>query len=253
MKNIYVIGSGKIAYSISTALSEKNINILGIYSRNKKTGETLAKKINSKFFEILYIPKKTDLIVLCIPDDEIKNIALKLKNTAVIHTSGCTDIKLLKNHSNRYGVIWPIQTFLQNKKVNFKNVPICIEANNKIFYEKLKSLFSVISNKIIKVNFKQRKLIHLSAVISCNFSNYLYSVSEKLLDEEKLDFAILKSLIIETTSNAFKYKPDKNQTGPAKRKDFGTIKKHLDLLSVKQKKEYFDIYNLITNNIIKKS
>ena len=251
MKNIYIIGSGKIAFSISMAFKKSNINILGIYSRNKNTGEKLAKKTNSKFFKKIDIPKETDLIIICVPDDEIKNVAKKIKNTAIIHTSGCSDIKLLKKCSNNYGVIWPIQTFLQNKKVNFKNVPICIEANNIIFYEKLKHLFSLISNEIIKVNFKQRKLIHLSAVFSCNFSNYLYSVSESLLSEEKLDFSILKSLIIETTNNAFKYKPEKNQTGPAKRKDFGTIKKHLDLLSLKQKKEYFDIYNLITNNIIK--
>ena len=253
MKNIYIIGSGKIAFSISTAFRKSNINILGIYSRNKNTGEKLAKKINSKFYEKLDIPKKTDLVIICVPDDEIKNIAKKIRNTAVIHTSGCSEIKLLENCSSDYGVIWPIQTFLQDKNVNFKNVPICIETNNKIFYEKLKSLFSIISNKIINVNFKKRKLIHLSAVFSCNFSNYLYSVSKDLLYEEKLDFSILKSLIIETTNNAFKYKPEKNQTGPAKRKDLGTIKKHLDLLSLKQKKEYFDIYNLITNNIIKKS
>jgi len=251
MKNIYIIGSGKIAFSLSTAFRKSNINILGIYSRNKNTGEKLAKKINSKFFKELDVPKKTDLIIICIPDDEIKNVAKKIKTNAIIHTSGCSDIKLLKNCSHNYGVMWPIQTFLQDKKAHFKNVPICIEANNKIFYEKLRSLFSLISNKVINVNFKQRKLIHLSAVFSCNFSNYLYSVSEDLLNQEKLDFVILKSLIIETTNNALKYKPKKNQTGPAKRKDLGTIKKHLDLLSLKQKKEYFDIYNVITNNIIK--
>ena len=64
-------------------------------------------------------------------------------------------------------------------------------------------------------------------------------------------FQYLKPLILETINNAFKYSPQKNQTGPAKRKDYGTIKKHLDLLSLKEKKEYFEIYNLMTNSIIK--
>jgi len=252
MKSIYLIGSGKMGCNIALALKKSNIDILGIHSRNKKTGKKLAKKVNSKYFEELIIPKKTDLIIICVPDDEIKNVSKKIQNTAIVHTAGCSDIALLKNCSKNYGVVWPIQTFLENKQANLKNIPICIEANNKIFQKKLKSLFSNISNNTINVNFKQRQLIHLAAVFSCNFSNYLYSVSEDLLSEKKLEFSILKSLILETANNAFKHSPEKTQTGPAKRKDLGTIKKHLDLLSLKKKKEYSKVYNLITNNIIKR-
>ena len=251
MKNIYLIGSGKIGFNIAIALKNSNISILGIHSRNKESGNRLAHKVNSKYFEELIIPRKTDLIIICVPDDEIQNVAKKIKNSAVIHTAGCSDIALLKDCSNNYGVVWPIQTFLENKKANLKNVPICIEANNKIFQKKLQSLFSKISNNIMNINFKQRQIIHLSAVFSCNFSNYLYSISEEILSKENLDLSILKPLILETTNNVFKYRSKNNQTGPARRKDFGTIKKHLDLLSLKEKKEYLKIYNLITNNIIK--
>ena len=41
-----------------------------------------------------------------------------------------------------------------------------------------------------------------------------------------------------------------NQTGPAVRKDFKTIEKHLAILSKNRKKKYIDVYNLITKNII---
>ena len=124
--------------------------------------------------------------------------------------------------------------------------------NSPHISETEKSLFSYISNNIIDINYKQRQLIHLSAVFSCNFSNYLYSIAEEILSKDNLDFSLLKPLILETTSNAFKFRPKNNQTGPARRKDLGTIKKHLDLLSLKEKKEYSKIYNLITNNIIKR-
>ena len=169
------------------------------------------------------------------PDDQIKIIAKKIKKIPIVHTSGSSDIKLLKNCSKYYGVVWPIQTFTNNKKVDFKKIPICIEANDDKFKDNLKILFSKISNNVINFNFKQRKLVHLSAVFSSNFSNYLYSISEELLSEQKIDFILLKSLILETTNNAFKYKPTNNQTGPAIRKDLGTIKKHLNLLSIKRK------------------
>jgi len=250
MKNIYLIGSGKIGNNIATTLNDNQIKITGIHSRNIKTGNKLAKKINSIFFEELIIPKKTELIIICVTDDQIKNVAKKINKIPIVHTSGSSDIKLLKNCSENYGVVWPIQTFTNNKKTNFKKTPICIEASNLMFYEKLNILFGKISNNIVSYNFKQRKLIHLTAVFSSNFSNYLYSISQELLSEEKIDFILLKSLILETTNNAFKQKPRKNQTGPAKRKDFGTIKKHLDLLSLKEKEKYAEIYKLITKNIM---
>ena len=250
MKNIYIIGSGKIAYNIASSLNENQINITGVYGRNIETGNKLAKKVNSKFYKELKIPKITDLIIICVPDDQIKIIAKKINKIATVHTSGSSDIKLLKNCSKYYGVVWPIQTFTNNKKANFKKIPICIEANNDKFKYDLNKLFTKISNNVINFNFKQRKLIHLSAVFSSNFSNYLYSISEELLSEQKIDFIILKSLILETTNNAFKYKPTNNQTGPAIRKDLGTIKKHLNLLSKKKKNKYAKIYSLISEYIM---
>ena len=42
----------------------------------------------------------------------------------------------------------------------------------------------------------------------------------------------------------------KNQTGPAARKDFKTIEKHLTILSKTKKKKYIDIYKSITNSIL---
>ena len=160
MKNIYLIGSGKIGNNIATTLNDNQIKITGIHSRNIKTGNKLAKKINSIFFEELIIPKKTELIIICVTDDQIKNVAKKINKIPIVHTSGSSDIKLLKNCSENYGVVWPIQTFTNNKKTNFKKTPICIEASNLMFYEKLNILFGKISNNIVGYNFKQRKLIH---------------------------------------------------------------------------------------------
>ena len=57
MKNIYIIGSGKIAYNIASSLNKNQINITGVYGRNIESGNKLAKKVNSKFFKELRIPK----------------------------------------------------------------------------------------------------------------------------------------------------------------------------------------------------
>ena len=78
------------------------------------------------------------------------------------------------------------------------------------------------------MNTKNRKIIHLSAVFSCNFINHLFYISKNILNNEKIDFSLLKPIIFETTNKAFKYNIEENQTGPAKRKDLKTIEKHLE-------------------------
>ena len=47
-----------------------------------------------------------------------------------------------------------------------------------------------------------------------------------------------------------KNKPSKIQTGPAKRKDMNTIKKHLNFIKSKNSKK---IYSILTNGIIEKN
>ena len=74
------------------------------------------------------------------------------------------------------------------------------------------------------MKYKKRKIIHLSAVFSCNFINHLFYISKNILNNEKIDFSLLKPIIYETTKKAFKYNIEENQTGPAKRKDLKLLK-----------------------------
>lgn len=247
--NICIIGSGNISMNIGLALKRSSFNINRICSRNELTGKKLAKKLNSNFSKEIIIPKKTDLVILGVPDDQIKKISKKIKCKAIIHTAGNRNIDILKNCSKNYGVVWPIQTFTK-EKVNFKDIPICIEANSKKFEILLKKIFLNLSKNIIEMNTKNRKIIHLSAVFSCNFINHLFYISKNILSDDKIDFSLLKPIIFETTNKAFKYNIEENQTGPAKRKDLKTIEKHLGILSKTKKKKYIDIYKSITDSII---
>ena len=247
--NICIIGSGNISMNIGLALKKSRFNINKICSRNELTGLKLAKKLGSNFSKEIIIPKKTDLVILGVPDDQISKISKEIKCKAIIHTSGTRNINILKNCSKNYGVVWPIQTFTK-EKVNFKDIPICIEANSKKFEILLKSLFLNLSENVFEMNIQNRKIIHLSAVFSCNFINHLFYISRDILNDKKIDFSILKPIIYETTNKAFKYSIRENQTGPAKRKDFKTIEKHLGILSKAKKKKYINIYKSMTDSII---
>ena len=138
-----------------------------------------------------------------------------------------------------------LQTFSLEKKVDFNEVPFCLEAENKKDEEQLVELANLISKKIYTINSEQRKALHVAAVFVNNFTNYLYKIGNDICKEHQVPFDILLPLIKETASKIEVLSPEKAQTGPAIRNDKKTIKNHLDLLNKEQQK----IYKMITKSI----
>ena len=138
----------------------------------------------------------------------------------------------------------------KNKSVTINEVPFYIEANNDETKNTLLDLAKSLSNNVNEINSEQRKKIHLAAVFACNFSNYMYSISEDILNQSNIDLDILKPLIIETAKKIQNNSPKTMQTGPAKRNDDVVLKNHIELLA--NSKDYQDIYKIITDNIIKR-
>jgi predicted short-subunit dehydrogenase-like oxidoreductase (DUF2520 family) len=227
MISVLLVGKGNVAKHLhDTFLSIDNIVFTQISSRDLKN-----------------IPK-ADITIVAVSDDAIAEVSSKIKNTFVVHTSGACSINELKNTTNK-GVFYMLQTFSKDKKVDFNEVPFCLEAENKKDEEQLKELANLIGEKIYSINSEQRKALHVAAVFVNNFTNYMYNIGSDICKEHQVPFDILLPLIKETASKIETLSPEKAQTGPAIRKDKTTIKNHLDLLNKEQQK----IYKLITKSI----
>ena len=113
------------------------------------------------------------------------------------------------------------------------------------------SIAQAISKKVIHLNSKQRKHLHLAAVMACNFSNLMYQFSQEICVKENIPFDILRPLILETANKVQTNEPKMTQTGPAKRGDLDTIKEHIMLLE--NEKEKLNIYQLLTESIKSRS
>jgi predicted short-subunit dehydrogenase-like oxidoreductase (DUF2520 family) len=227
MISVLLVGKGNVAKHLhDTFLSIDNIVFTQISSRDLKN-----------------IPK-ADITIIAVSDDAIAEVSSKIKNTFVVHTSGACSINELKNTTNK-GVFYMLQTFSKDKKVDFNEVPFCLEAENKKDEEQLKELANLIGEKIYSINSEQRKALHVAAVFVNNFTNYMYNIGSDICKEHQVPFDILLPLIKETASKIETLSPEKAQTGPAIRKDKTTIKNHLDLLNKEQQK----IYKLITKSI----
>ena len=248
MKKIILIGSGNVATQLGLSLKENGFSIIQVWSKNIKNAKILANKINCEFTDSINKLKKADLFIVSIKDDEIENIVSKLNDIKIVHTSGTTSIRVFQKKFTHCGVFYPLQTFDKNIKIDFKKIPICIEASSKSFEKDILKLGNQISNNVILMDSITRKKLHIAAVFACNFSNHMYTLADKILAESKIKFDILIPLIEETVRKIKVHKPEKIQTGPAIRKDKDVLNNHIKMIKDKNRKL---IYKLISESIIK--
>ena len=247
MIQVVIIGSGNVAQHLISAFAKcESVAVIQVFARDKNTLTHLldSNKITSNFTDL----KEADIYIIAVSDDAIAEVSSKIPftNKLVAHTSGSFSIDDLDN-KNRKAVFYPLQTFSKNVAINFKEIPICLEAQNKEDYTILEKVAQNISDKTYIINSNQRKALHVSAVFVCNFVNHLYQIGNEICQENQLDFDILKPLIQETANKIMKLSPNDAQTGPAKRNDTQTINSHLNFLSDQNQK---DIYKMLTKSII---
>ncbi len=246
--SVFFIGSGRIAAHLADAFSKTDIELKGVHSKNHSNAKAFADKFQIPYFEdIQQIPKNVDVYILAVNDDQIELVSSLINvNGIVAHCSGLKDLNSIKKSENK-AVIWPLQSFSKDKKVNFKEIPILLEANSDENYRIIEALTERISHKLIECSSEKRRFYHLAAVFVNNFSNHLFVQAEEILSKQNLDYKLLLPLMKESIEKLNYLSPKESQTGPAARGDESTMAKHLNLLS--ENKTAKEIYSLISHSI----
>lgn len=247
---IIMIGAGKLASNLALACLNMGHEIIQVYSRNMSHAKALAIQTNSvPINELDSLDNLADLYIIAVSDSAIHEILERVdfSNKSVVHTAGSVPLSIFDPRIHNCGVFYPLQSFSKGRLLEFKNIPIFIEANNNQFKLLLSKFANQLSQQVWDMDSESRKMVHLSGVFANNFVNHIYTLSEQILRDKGIPFNILGELIKETAAKALEMGPEQSQTGPAIRNDAETQKKHLDLLS--SKPEIQQLYMLISNNI----
>ena len=248
---IVLIGAGNVATQLALALKSTEHSIVQVFSRTAQSAAALAERISAPYTHDFHsIDPNADLYIYALSDDALMSfIQLNLAPHAVhIHTAGSVDITVFRGYKERFGVLYPLQTISKDKTLDFKQVPLLIEASDKETEQLLYNLATDLSDNVYAYDSKQRLQTHLSAVFVNNFVNYLFQIAADLMEEAKMDFEVLKPLIRETVEKLNYLSPAAAQTGPAKRNDQAIMLKHLELL--KDKPELQKIYQALSKMIL---
>jgi len=253
-RKIAILGSGNVASFMAKTLRKANNTITQVYSRDFKNASALAEKINADPIDNLaHIRDEADMdvYIIAVADDAIAEVASQLKTEGkiVLHTSGATSKEILSGISENYGVLYPYQSLRKGDLIDVSTMCMFFDGSNEATTLMIEELAFEITNYAIQVNDEERLQYHLAAVFANNFSNHLFALAEKMLQDQGLDFENLKPIILQTAQNAMIQSPAKNQTGPAIRGDEKTMTKHLEILQDKDdlKKIYTDLSNSIKN------
>ena len=252
IEHVVLIGAGNLGSHLGSALVSHGIRVTCVYNRTPGPGRKLADRLGADFVtDIDALERNADLYILALADSALPVIAgsLRLNDRFVVHTSGTTDLEVLSEISGNTGVFYPLQTFPAGREISFEGIPVCIESNTVHGQQLLGGLAQELTGNVHCVNSNDRRMIHLSAVYACNFTNFMLAIAEDLLQTQGLPPLLLQPLVKQTCGNFEKGDVFRFQTGPAVRGDFRILENHLELL--KNNPDYAGVYNEISNAIIK--
>ena len=248
---IGLIGAGNLMTNLGKALvAVKENEIVQVWSRTEKSAKALASDLNTSFTTDIENVLESDVYILAVKDSTLEPLIPPLTrlhpHALFLHTAGSMPMNVFKGFAQQYGVFYPMQTFSKNKEVNFKEIPVFIEANNEQALEVVKTLASTVSDCLYELTTEERKYLHLAAVFACNFTNHCYDLAAKILEPHGIPFSVMLPLIDETARKVHELSPHDAQTGPAVRYDVNVINRQMSLIDDENTRQ---IYKLLSKSI----
>lgn len=250
---VVIIGSGNVAAVLGRLLVKNKHQILQVISQHAEHAKVLADELKCSSGDMnALINNDADIYIVAISDGALYGLQNKLQlgKKLVVHTAGSVPLDVLKDVSDNYGVLYPLQS-LRSELHDIEKIPFLIDGNTPEIITMVEDFARTISPNVVKATDDERLKLHVAAVVVSNFTNHLFALAEEFCQKENVDFKLLTPLISETAARTVTHSPSSMQTGPAVRNDVFTLDKHLRLLTNHPKLRY--IYLKLTDSILKEN
>ena len=263
MKNILIIGCGRLGSSLYRLLKTRQEYRVGVYDsagfRKQDKIHLAAKDFHSELTPDII--RRAEFIIISVPDDHISDAAgsllqFNLNEKFICHTSGLhssATIQFLEEKGAYTGSLHPVQTFSSrfSDPDIWKDIWCTFEGSNQVA-----SFLEIICTKagarFLRVSAVQKKALHIAAVFAANYSAALYAASEKILTANHLDKQFILPLIQQMQENFVRKPAYETLSGPLQRGDSETITTHLEFLSenrfIAEEKIYRDLAEYILSD-----
>lgn len=271
--DICIIGPGRLGLTLAYCFSsgtDKSINLVSVSGRRQESvsnAESIIKKINSKAVFVVNnkeAARKADCILICTPDDSIKNVCEELfekngiagEGKTVIHFSGLKGLDVLdaaKSSGASVCCIHPMKSFADYldsaNSIKGTLFGITYDKKDKKACRTAKKIVDFLKGKSVFVENSSKAVYHACACMASNYLVGLLNIVEKMGKEIGIRPEIFMEGIIAlsqgTIDNIRKLGTNNSLTGPIARGDVGTVINHLENIKSKLDSSYADVYKLL--------
>lgn len=247
MKTV-LVGAGNLATNLAVALHGAGHEVVQVLSRTEESAQRLASMIGaSPITNPSMLVSDADVYIISITDMSLQTFDFTVFPTDafVVHTAGSMPMDVIR--CRRRGVLYPMQTFSRQRIVDFKTIPIFVEASGEEDTQVLEEMARTLSGNVYRLSSADRLYLHVAAVFCSNFVNHCYALTDEILSQHNIPFEAMLPLLDEVAAKVHKVPPRDAQTGPAARHDLNVINKHLELLSDQPRLQ--QIYDIMSKSI----
>lgn len=197
-----VVGAGRVGSAIDARLAERGVNVLD---------------------------DGAELVVLCVPDDAIADVARSLEpGPWIAHVSGATPLAALDPHVRRFSV-HPLQTFTRRRGAEqLDGAWAAVTSETEESREAGFELARTLGLRPFELADAERPLYHAGAAIASNYLVTLHRAASRLFHAAGAPPEGLEPLMKRTIENGFEL------TGPIARGDWRTVEAHVAAIRARE-------------------
>lgn len=257
---ITIIGTGALGSTLQTFFDENGYLIrstwnskggLIFFDQSEQYVDRTLPESDDELGNLIFITTRDDLIGKTAESLLKKSISWDGKT--VVHCSGnltSDELKALKKSGANTVSMHPIQPFKRGDGSDrFKNITISLQGDEQA-KEQLKPIIDKMGAKSLNLTKKQKRYLHIAAVMASNYLVALMFSVENLLKDVELEdgFDALETLVNQTVTNIFEKGSAEALTGPIARGDLESVQTHLTELKGSDQE---NLYNLLGIEAVK--
>jgi len=264
LKVINVIGGGKVGRSLAKKLKTAGYSVGYVVCRTRRSVEEAVDFIGAgtplEIGELHHNVRFKGHVVFSVPDDillelvKIIDISGFKEANFVFHTSGFLSSKILRRLCPACAAIHPVRAFARPlEPYEMTSMLYDVEASDEGWHfagELVKDL----EGAMIKLRADDKRVFHLSCVISSNLGAYMIIKAREIMESIGIEKGIAEEALVKLMYSVLEnFKSvgfEKALTGPAVRGDVHVVNEEGRILK-KIDREFYRVYKLIVEEIMR--
>ena len=266
LPDVAIVGAGTLATALAVALRKHRFPLSEIVARDRadslRRARRLAARVRSRAVTLSEAEFAARILWICVPDDAISEVAKQIaergnyRGKTVLHSSGAlaSDILApLRLAGAAVGSAHPLMTFVSASVPDFQGVPFALEGDAKATAAARK-IVRRLGGEPFHIVADSKPAYHAFGFFSSPAVVALVAAAQEVgklagLSEREAR-RLMQAIVLKTIENCFKTTPQQAFSGPVRRGDVATIRKHLAVL--KAQPELIELYRALVEIALKK-